>query len=225
MLNNKEIAEKLEQIKSAVTSYVYENMNDEFKTNMYNQEGSRATLKTAEGSKVKFTSYKGYTEQYVFVETEGQVMDKPFEFNFCSSMSDYGTGTIFSENYGIAFWNVGDDKREPIIKPFRNILGRKVYLFANKAIDEILPLIEQFSKDIKTITPVEETKAYLKKQEDSSAETETQEKSIASELKDLENLKTELLGLYSFPESLDSDELSENNHLEDKHKFSKSKTS
>ena len=146
MLNNKEIADKLEQIKSTVTSYVYENMDDEFQANMYNQEGSRATLRTTGGSKVKFTSYRGYMERYVFVETEGQVMDKPFEFNFRSSMSDYGTGTIFSGKYGIAFWNVGDDEREPIIKPFRNILGRKMYLFANKAIDEILPLIEQFSK-------------------------------------------------------------------------------
>lgn len=210
ILNNKEIADKLEQIKRTVTSYVYENMNDEFQLNMYlKKEGSKATFRTTEGSKVKFRSYKVFLERYVFVETEGKVMDKPFEFNFRSSASDYGTGTIFSGEYGIAFWDVGNEEKEPIIKPFRNILGRKSYLFASKAIDEILPLIEEFSKDIKTITLDEKDKVYLKQQEDINNQTETQEKSITSEKKDLEKLKLELLDLDSFSKPLDNDELTE----------------
>ncbi len=213
MLKNQEISGKLEQIRSVVTAYVYQNMNDNFKTNMYTPKGSEASFSTNGGSKVKFTSYKDYMERYVFVETQGEVNGKSFQFNFCSSMSNYGIGTVFSGKYGIAFWNVGDDEREPIIKPFRNILGRKSYLFAGKAIDEILPLIEQFYNDIKTITPDEETKEYLKQQENTSVSIKAQEKSSTSKKENLEELKKELLGIQSFPESLDDDELIEEQSL------------
>lgn len=133
MINNKEIAEQLEQIQRVVTSYIHQNMNRDFQFDMYSQRGSHATFTTEAGSKVDFTSYRDFMERFLFVEIEGQTNQKPFQFNFRSSMGDYGTGTVFRGNYGIAFWNVGDDEREPTIRPFKKIFGIKSYKLGKKS--------------------------------------------------------------------------------------------
>ncbi len=181
MVNNQEIAEKLEQIKSEVTSYIYENMNEDFQGKMNSPEGAEATFTTENGSEVQFTSFQDFIERFVVVETTGKVLDKPFEFNFRSSMMDYGCGTIFSGKYGIAFWNVGNDEMKPTIKPFKKFLGRKSFHFADKAFSEILPLLEEFTRDIKTIQPMEGTKQFLIKQEDVLKKDEVTEISLRKE--------------------------------------------
>ena len=130
MIKNSEIASKVEQIKSTVTSYVYANMNDEFKDKMYSQNGSHAAFKTASGLDVEFGSYRIGMDRYAYVLAKGQLNGTPIQFDFESSMFDYGTGSISSGIFGIAFWNVGSDEVEPPVNPYIDNRGRKVYLFA-----------------------------------------------------------------------------------------------
>lgn len=183
MVKEKQILEKSIGIRRFIMSYVIENMKYNFIKNMSLEIGSTAIFITAKGLKVKFEShgYDGF-EQFVSVETEGRVNNKSFCFND-SSYIDYHFDetikiTILSDNYGI---DLKVDKKDTIIKPFRNILGRKVYLFANNAINEILPLIEEFSKDIETITPDEKTKLYIKTPKDYIEEEKRKAKLEADE--------------------------------------------
>ena len=66
---------------------------------------------------------------------------------------------------GILFLN-DSDKRRSKVKSFKKCFWGKSYRLAGKVYDKILPIIEQLSEDIKTITPDEITKAYLKPQKD-----------------------------------------------------------
>lgn len=202
MLKNNEIACRLEEINSIVSAYVYEKMNDEFKESMYSQRGSHAAFKTAAGLAVGFTSYREFIERHVCVGVNGRVNGKTLQINFDSSLIDYGMGTIYYGNYGIAFWNVGDDQVEPIIKPFIDIGGVRFFIFANKAIDVIAPLLEQISEDIKTISPDLDTKMHLRHQDDVSVSyaDDVPEVSRTSKIREsLEDLREDILDIWGDP--------------------------
>lgn len=169
MLNIKKTAKKLEQLEYVVLNRIYDYIGLELIYYMHNQEKSIAKFKTAEGLKIqiKFERIeKGYGKlrfkRYEYVDIEGQIDNEPFDLHFCNYSDDKSTDTIFSGKYGIDFWNKKDDKKKTIIKPFIKIGDKKVYLFTNKVINKILPLVEKALKDIKTIAMDEETAAYLK---------------------------------------------------------------
>ncbi len=169
MENNKQIAAKIEETRLVVTSYVYQNMNEDFKWGMCSPNGSKATFITAKGAKVEFTSCGGM-DPYVHVGAKSQINGIPFQFNYCSSIFNYGTGTIVAGKYGFVFQNVGDEDKEPTIKPFRKILGKPIFFRAEKAFEMVCPLLEQFSDDMKTIAPDEKTEKYLNQPENTGEE-------------------------------------------------------
>lgn len=207
MSSNLEIREKLKQIKSVVQLYVWKNMNADFMNRRNSLAGNKATFSTEDGLQVKFSAYRDLMEKmdYVDIEVLGQKNDKPFEFKLIScyhiskATSIYCDVMVTNGEYGISFKNVESEKRILKIKPFKNILGKKIHLFSNNAIDQILPLIDQLSEDIKTIMPDDETKVYLEQKENVSENLETQAR-VALEKENQENLEEELIEVCSFPD-------------------------
>lgn len=109
-----------------------------------------------------------------------------------------GEGTVSDGQYGLDY-HVCLYRDACLVRPFRIVLGKKVYLFADKAIDEMETLIKELAEDIKTIRPHKETETHLKGQHDSikevGEEPTIKEESISSKRSNLENLRTELISL------------------------------
>lgn len=164
MLNSQEIVKTLKQIRSAVLSNIYRNLDYiTFKVKEFSPEGCTVTFTTNEGSRVKYETHEGIKNCHALIEIEGQVVGKPFRISFHSNMGEPFNGTVLVGGYGIAFWHVSDMDREPIIIPCRNILGKAVPICSNKSIEGIQSLIGSMPGDIETMTPAdEETKSYLK---------------------------------------------------------------
>ncbi|MCI8394123.1 MAG: hypothetical protein HFH86_01400 [Bacilli bacterium] len=190
MLNKNEISERIIQIYAMVKSYIQENMTDTFKIYMYNAKGSTATFKTEKGNFIRFTARNNPTGQLIEVYSKGKINTKPFEFEFKNAKDNPGSGSLILGSYKINFSNIENEKKEISVNPIKNILG--LQLTNRELQDKINSLTESLLEDIKTMTPTEESKEYLKQKLSSNDSLNHQTTSPMSKREKFYHLKEQL---------------------------------
>ena len=189
-VNRKRIAERLEQIRTFVTTDTYKNMNDVFKVNKF---GGHSHYVTDGGLDVYF-SYANADVRCAYVQAEGPVDGKSTSFSIGRFNHDKGTGIVISGMNGVEFKNVGDSEKEAEVRPFRFIDGRTIYLFADGVLEKMASTLDKMYEDIKTIKPIEGVMS-----EENTDET-------TPKIEDLTWLRGELLGLCSTTSPVEGDE-------------------